>query len=217
MKKIIALLFLFVFCFSCAVSLAEEPVEITYQDIPWFSSPEEASSILIKEGFLTQSMAFGEKNINNLLQAKIEKYGFAWVPSNIGVNTDDPECPYSYCDSKRYTPITKKLSQIWVAAGIKGKIADKRISAMGFYFTMDEKNRQLVEILIGCRQASQDDILKTLEEAYGKATAERNNREYVWLGANNTIIIYHVKKSCIVFATLDGLNQADAYDIEIPE
>ena len=59
MKKGIAWILLLILCLSWTVSLAETSKELTFQDIPWFSSPEEASKILVKSGFVKKG--FGKK------------------------------------------------------------------------------------------------------------------------------------------------------------
>ena len=45
--------------------------------------------------------------------------------------------------------------------------------------------------------------------------ASRNGKEYIWLGANNTIVILNQKH--VVFATLDGLKYAETIELDIEE
>ena len=56
MRKAVAVLLMIVFCFACAVSPAEEFGELTFQGIPWFSSPEEAVLHLFETGFMNSEL-----------------------------------------------------------------------------------------------------------------------------------------------------------------
>ena len=224
MKKIALLFCLFVFCFCCTVSLAEEPAELIFLDIPWFSTPEEISDILVSAGFIPKSRPIGEKDVNTFgsLPEMKEKYGVACMPSNICKDPEDQECPYIYYviglkNPERYPQLTRKLATIFLTAGVKGTFANAKVSSLAFYFTSDDENHQLVECQIGCSKSSnQDEILAALEELYGKPAAEKR-KQYIWFGANNTILCFDSYKSKIGYATIDGLNLAESYDIQVPE
>ena len=222
MKRIIASLLIMILCFSCATVLADEPAELTCLDIPWFSTPKEASDILVKAGIIFRGVAFGEKDINTYptLQNNKDENGVIRITSNIAADPKDQDCPYMYnLDPDRCTPLSRKLATIWLVKGINGKYLDNRIAGIILNFTSDKENRQLVECVIAMSGgADQEDVLAALEKTYGKPTVEKR-KQYIWLGANNTIMICYTphRQTQIVFATIDGLNLAETYDIQVPE
>ena len=225
MKKIALLFCLFVFCFCCTLSLAEEPAELTCMDIPWFSTPKEASAILVKAEMIAKGVAFGEKDVNSFptLQDMKEKYGIVCVPSSIATDPKDQECPYIHIgqESRKYPPLSRKLATIRLIKGIKGKYANNRIAGLALNFTSDDENRQLVECVISMSGgADTEEVLAALKKSYGEPTAEKG-KQYIWLGANSTIMIYDMRatyhQSHIAFTTIDGLNLAESYDIQVPE
>ncbi len=222
MKRIFASLLILILCLSCTISLAEEPAELTWLDIPWFSTPKEASNILVKAGIITRGVAFGEKDINTYptLQNKKDENGVICVTSNIAADPKDPDCPYMYnLDPDRCTSLSRKLATIWLMKGINGIYLDNRIAGIILNFTSDKENRQLVECVVAMsRGAKQEDVLAALKQTYGEPAVEKR-KQYIWLGANNTIMICCKPNSqtYVVFATIDGLNLAETYDIQVPE
>lgn len=216
MKKATAWLLLFVLMLACAYTQAEDTRELTFLDIPWFSSPKEVSDILVNSGFL--SAGFSEKQINAYApqQAKNEN-GVTYAKSNVGSYPSDPECPYTF-ESKGRPTLTRKLSTVHDYTHLRGIIGGKRAAGLILYFTSDEENRQFVECRIGCSKGCDPDaVLEELKESYGEPTTSRGNVEHVWLGDNNTILIYFMRKNIIIYATIDGLKLADTYDINVPD
>ena len=218
-RRCLAFLLLFLFCFPCVASQAEEEKkELTFQDVPWLSSPEEVNSILTKSGFI--SKAFKPQNIGHEMQAGGNYYRF----SMFGYDADDPECPYTR-SSEENPPLTKKLQRAWLVNNLPKTIAKQKIKSLSLFFTPDPKDRKLVECLLIFSARKKDDqnaILSALEDAYGDPTAVKTIKKkkniYIWLGANNTIVMYtHDRESYVCFATLDGLALAESHDIVIPE
>ncbi len=58
MKKLIAGLLVFVLCCCCILASADDPKKITFQSIPWLSTPQQVSSLLYESGFT--GFEFGE-------------------------------------------------------------------------------------------------------------------------------------------------------------
>ncbi len=216
MKRIISALLLIILCISCIASLAEEEKELTCQGIPWFSSPKEASKVLNESGFIKKQ--FSSKDLNNHIYAKQKrkKSGNYYYNSSIGTDPDNKKCPYTYASDK-YPTITSKLQTILIRS-LPKTIAQREIDRLWLFFTPDPDNPQLVECMIAFKSRKKADtnaILNALQEAYGTPISDKN-KTYIWLGSNNTIVLFYPKKASVVFATLDGLAMAEAYDIEIP-
>ena len=216
MKRLISALMLIVLFLSCTAALAEEENELTCQDVPWFSTPEKASAILMGSGFIDKQ--FSNKNLNNHIFANElkKKTGNYYFNSSIGTDPDNDICPYAYA-SDRYPPLTTKLQTILVSR-LPKTIAQQVISRFWLMFTPGPDKPQLVECMIAFKSRKKADtnaILNALQEAYGTPISDKN-KTYIWLGSNNTIVLFYPKKASVVFATLDGLAMAESYDIEIP-
>lgn len=216
MKRLISALMLIVLFLSCTAALAEDEKELTCQDVPWFSTPEKASAILMGSGFIDKQ--FSNKNLNNHIFANElkKKTGNYYFNSSIGTDPDNEICPYAYA-SDRYPPLTTKLQTILVSR-LPKTIAQQVISRFWLMFTPDPDKPQLVECMITFKSRQSADmkvILNALQEAYGTPASEKS-KTYIWLGGDNTIVLFYPKQASVVFATLDGLAMAEAYDIEIP-
>lgn len=218
MKKLIAILSLFVFCFSFAASNADEPKELLFQSVPWFSTPEEASQILLDAGFISKAFDSEQIGKDSTTKSRVRKGGSPYTECSIAADPKDKKCPYTYVSDK-YPALTGKLEYISVR-GLPKTIAKQKIKSLNLYFTPDAENRQLVQckLVLELRHDTKA-IRNALEEAYGKPSAIKNKKYYIWLGANNTIVLYNTQNSkpFVIFASIDGLNLAESYEVEITE
>ncbi len=218
MKKIAVFLLILVIFLPIVVVHADSTKELTCQGIPWFSTPEEASSILFNAGFISKE--FGENDINKGTQTRlfIKKKGYPYLYSSVGTDPEDKDYPYTYISEKNPT-LTRKLQAVEIRK-LPKTIAGAKVSSFYLYFTPEAEDRQLVECKITFKDDKsydRDKIIEALETAYGKRTTVKIKYVHLWVGVNNTIVIFNSKLKNVTFATIDGLNLAEAYDVEIPE
>lgn len=207
MKRSVFFLTVLAILILCVSVIAEETKEITFQDIPWFSSPEEVNKLLKDSGFTDGKV---------MITDKIEDKEFSH--SNIAKYNADTKTPYKYSNNTKDERITYKLISHWHPRTQK-TIAKQKVDFLYAYYTADPENPQLVEISMYLKNPNGDYELKpvydALETAFGKPVTNRNGKEYIWLGANNTIVILNNRS--VVFASLDGLEYAETIDVDIEE
>ena len=191
-----------------ACALAKDTKEITFQGVPWFSSPSDVNKVLGESGF-TNGKAFRVRTLkdkSSLLKSHIAKY------------SKDKKVPYKFSDSKKDTTITTKLLKQW-QNNVKKTIAKQQVERFYAYYTAEPDNPRLVEFLITLSKNDgkydQKAIYNALKKAFGKPTTVRDGKEYIWLGKNNTIAI--LKQTNVVFATLDGLEYAETIELDFDE
>ena len=203
MRKAVAVLLMIVFCFACAVSPAEEFGELTFQGIPWFSSPEEAVLHLFETGFMNSELT-GNK-ITELYQIQPVLSG-----SFIGADPADENVPYTF-QSGKITPVTSKLQRLKIPpAKLAQTIAGQTPSWLHLDFTAEPEKPRLVECCFSFKSGDYDEkaVYDALVQAYGEPDAVKDrNRISIWLGDNNTIIVF--RKKDLIFASLDGLTLAE--------
>lgn len=221
MKRFIAGLLVLIFSCSCTLAFADDPKEITFQGIPWFSSPQEVSALLYESGFT--GFEFGDiaKDIftASARENKLKRRGNPYAVSLVGYDASNKNCPYTYASEKNL-PITSKLREMHFSQSYKflKTIAKQRVTSMRLYFTPDADNPQLVQcaVYFASDKGYKDAIINALKEAFGKPVSEKN-KCYIWMGENDTIAMFYPKNKCVIFATIDGLELAETYDVEIPE
>ena len=207
MKKTLAIIVMIVITLLCVYALAEGAKEITFQGVPWFSSPKEVTKLLGKSGF-TNGKSF---NVKKLTDSK------SLSRSNIAYYNEDEEVPYKYSRSSEDVSLTTKLLSQW-QNNVKKTIAQHEVHFLNAYYTAETKKPQLVEFEMTLRDPEgghfdEDAIYSALESAFGEPKVRRNGKEYIWLGENNTIAI--LNRSHVVFATLSGLEYAESIELNL--
>lgn len=206
MKKLLAFVVLIVISIMCTFSFADEAKEITFQGVPWFSSPDEVTQLLGESGF-TNGKSFSITKLKNEESLS---------DSNIALYSKDKKVPYKYANSKDKKLSTKLLDQ-W-QNHVEKTLAKHKVSFLNAYYTAEPNNPQLVEFEMTLRNPDgggydKKVIYNALESAFGKPKASRSGKEYVWLGENNTIVI--LNRNHIVFATLSGLEYAETIELNL--
>lgn len=197
MKKFLSLVIVLVIVFTMTSVMAEN--ELTFQGVPWFSSPDET----IKHLTGSQFIANGQSPA--LQTAKKDGTDFF---SHIGVYKKDKKVPYRYVFKKEDAFANNLLNQTVWDNGLCATIAKQTIKNVSFFYTATD-NPQLIEVCIWFDKDAGYElkaVYDALVSAYGKPNASRYDKEYIWLGANNTIVILY--NNDVVFATLDGLSFA---------
>lgn len=207
MKRVVSVILFISLMMTLACAFADGTKEITFQGIPWFSSPEEVTGLLGESGFIDRK-PFGVRKANDrdsLFNSNIAKY------------SKDKKTPYKYVTLVKDEKITTKLLRQWISQ-VEKTIAKQTVSFMFAYYTAEPDNPQLVEIAISLKSpdggSDPKSIYDALEKALGKPKSKRKN-EYVWLGDNNTIAI--LNRNNVVFATLTGLEYAETIDLGFDE
>ena len=217
MKRIVSCLLLIILCMTCVSAQTEGAAELICQNVPWFSTPEETSAILLEAGFIKKG--FGKEQMDQVFTGNwSKKQKKAYASSSIGLDSKDTKCPYTLT-SKSNPALTNKLRLITIRSKLPKTIAKQTIASFRLYFTPDEENPQLVQCRITFKlNPDLNAIQDALEKAYGKPTATKK-RVKIWLGPNNTIVLFNSYrgKPDVIFATLDGLALAESYDVEIKE
>lgn len=207
MKRIIALVLFFGLCFSCVASSADKTKELTFQGIPWYSSPKKTYDLLWSKGFLAHSDV-----INVIVESKIlllnagESYK---AESNIFHTEYYSDFPYTTSIDWHSGTIANNLQSADIYdCYLEKTIAKQQLSGITIYFTSKIKKPQLIECDVGFASGYDEPaILKALISAYGKPNITRNEiGESIWVGDKNTVIFYCAGR--VVFATLDGLKKA---------
>lgn len=200
-KLIVFITTLVMICCLCISAVYAD--ELTFQGIPWYSSPDETVKCLTDIGIV---------NANEYI-FPVKEYTDkdSLSASHIGAYKKDKKIPYCYT-FKKESSITNKLLEQWISNGKIGKtIASQEVKSLTLMYTPDDQC--LVEICIWFNGDSYDikAVYNALVSVYGKPNANRKDKEYVWIGDNNTIVILY--KNDVVFATIDGLNEAEAVDL----
>lgn len=210
MKKAIIWLLLIALLIAPTATIAEEkgePEELSFQGIPWFSSPNDAVEALIDLGFIDKKSSHSKINIGAM--TKEDRLG-----SCIYISETDPTTVslMPFPDSIRAASVGT-ICEHKIRKSNK-TIAGQDISSIELKFTRDQKDPKLVECFIifnfGKKENSKliDDALIT---RYGDPDFIENG-ESVWFGAQNTVIIHN--EAMLVFATLDGLELANSFAVE---
>ena len=211
MKRTIAALLMIVLCFTYAFSLSEASDELTFQGIPWFSSPEEAALHLFETGFISSELT-GNKI------TELYKIQSTLSDSFIGTDPADETVPYTF-QSGKITPVTSRLQRLKISPAMLAEtIAGQTSSWLHLDFTAEPDKPQLVECCFSFKSDGYDEkaVYDTLVQTYGEPDAVKDkNRISIWLGDNNTIILFRKKE--IVFASLDGLALADIAGLPVEE
>ena len=207
MRRIVAFVVLIAITFMCIYSVAEEAKEITFQGVPWFSSPDEVTKLLGESGF-TSGRAFDIQKLKNKDSLS---------NSNIASYKKDKKVPYTYSNSTKDKKLSTKLLDQW-QNHVEKTLAKHKVHFLTAYYTAEPNNPQLVEFEMTLRDPDGGDydkkvIYDALVSAYGKPKASRSGKEYIWLGENNTIAI--LNKNHVVFATLSGLEYAEAIELNL--
>lgn len=211
MKKAIAILLLIVLCLTYAVSLSETSDELTFQEIPWFSSPEETASHLFETGFIS-----GELKGNKI--AELYKVQSVLSSSFIGIDPADENVPYTF-QSGRISPVTSRLQRLKIAPAMLAEtIAGQTPSWLHLDFTAEPEKPQLVECCFSFKSDGYDEkaVYNALVQAHGEPDVVKDkNRISIWLGDKNTLILFRKKE--IIYASLDGLALADTAGLPVEE
>ena len=211
MKKAIAALLMIVLCLTFAASLSEASDELTFQGIPWLSSPEEAVLHLFETGFISSELT-GNKitelyEIQSVLSA-----------SFIGTDPADENVPYTF-QSGKIAPVTSRLQRLKIPAAMLAEtIAGQTPSWLHLDFTAEPEKPQLVECCFSFKSNDYDEkaVYDALVLSYGEpAVMKDKNRISIWLGDHNTIIIFRKKE--IIYASLDGLALADVAGLPVED
>lgn len=200
MKKKAFCFLLFLFIFICSISLANEPEELIFQDIPWFSSPNEAIEILLQKGFLDEN----DNSVKRMIENP-DKVHFSDTSSYLESN-NDKKFPYAY-NSNRYNALSNNLKRIRLRAdAIIKTIAKQEIHSITLQFWDDQGVLKLTECALDFNtdDTNAKSIYDALVKAYGKPKANKNKaQKAIWYGSNNTIILKSY--SNVIYATLDGI------------
>jgi hypothetical protein len=184
---------LFVTSFLCAGS-AE--TELTFQGIPWYSSPNDVIKLLVNAGFT-------DGNQYPALQDS-QNNGDPFF-SHIGAYAKDKKVPYRYVFKEKDTCATNLTNQTYWSPD--STIAKQTIRNISFMYVSDQGGQRLVEVCVWFDKDADYDmaaVYDALVTAYGEPCAARNGKEYVWLGENSSIAILY--NNDVVFALLDGLS-----------
>ena len=211
MKKAIAALLMIVLCLTYAVSLSEASDELTFQGITWLSSPEEAVQHLFEAGFISSELT-GNKI------TELYKIQSVLSDSFIGTDPADETIPYTF-QSGKIAPVTSRLQRLKVSPAMLAEtIGDQTPSWLHLDFTAEPEKPRLVECCFSFKSNGYDEkaVYDALVQAYGEPDAVKDkNRISIWLGDNNTIIIFRKKE--IIYASLDGLALADTAGLPVEE
>lgn len=207
MKKAIVYLLVITLSLSFYLNcMAEEQNEYTFQNIPWFSAPEDCIQSLLDIGFINKA---GAKQCSIEIKRINESENGLF---NSKITFDKELGHYTICFGGKI-PITKKLQKLTVSLSqIQKTIANQEITWMRFMYTLEPNNPRLVECCLSFegQDYNAETVFDALIVAYGEPTTT-DNGEYIWQGANNTIIIQN--KGIVVFATLNGLQIAESFDM----
>ena len=194
MKKLITLILALVMIFTVTCAMAEE---LTFQGVPWLSNKTEAIKHLKDAGFISGSEPELQEH---------NKKGEVFY-SHVGVYKKDKKVPYRYVFKEADACATCLLNQTIWADNIPTTIAKQTIRNVSLLYSAGVDSPQLVEVCIWFDNQDADYDMKAvyaaLEAAYGKPKASRKDKEFIWLGDKNTIVILY--NNDVVFATLDGL------------
>ena len=121
---------------------------------------------------------------------------------------------FSSADNKKHKPLSTKLNlfPLW-RDEIQKTIAKQTILRIYLLFTNEPKGPRFVEcgIELDYEQFNSKAVYDALVKAFGKPAANKNKKEYVWLGKNNTVAVFKGRE--VAFATLDGLKIAESVDV----
>lgn len=209
MKKwiLIPLIVLLILCVSPVLS---ESKELTFQGVPWGSSPNDAIKSLTDAGFV-------EKGRTPEMQ-ETQKDGSSFF-SHIGGYKKDKNTPYRYVyKPKDSCAVNLKNQTLW-SNRLCTTIAKQDIRNVSLMYVQAPDGPQLTEVCIWFDDKdsvySIDAVYDALVTAYGKPDASRKGKEYVWLGANNTVCILY--NNDVVFASLDGLAKTGTFTAEMKD
>ena len=210
MKKLLAVLTLIVLLFSCTVVYADGTKQLTFQGVPWYSTPDEAIKFLKNSGFVDNGASVPSVQVT-------AKDGSSFY-SHIGTYKKDKKVPYTYNYKVNSALADGLQSQTLWSDKLCKTIAKQTIKNVSLLYTSDTKNPQLVEVCIWFDKDDGYDIkavYDALVSAFGKPNASRKSKEYVWLGDNNTIAVLY--NNDVVFATLDGLTSIGTAPADIED
>lgn len=211
MKKAIAALLMIVLCLTYAVSLSEASNELTFQEIPWFSSPEETVLHLFKTGFISSELTGNKIAELHTIQSVLSG-------SFIGIDPADENVPYTF-QSGKIAPVTSRLQRLKISPAMLAEtIAGQTPSWLHLDFTAEPEKPQLVECCFSFKSDGYDEkaVYDALVQTHGEPDVIKDkNRISIWLGDNNTIILF--RKKDIIYASLDGLALADIVGLPVEE
>ena len=208
MKKVLALLLAVLMLASigcaCEEETADEPAEITFQDIPWGSSREDVLAWLIQTGVVASEKSCYSGN----------GYDFTLL----GNNGDW----LLYQDRKPYKDVMKMLIPQEINA--EYQIAGYSIKEMAFGFAYDGNTTKLIAVWFypvykndeAGREATFADLQSKLRIVYGNGDIDDGER-YLKLGENNTAVelrlmgmgytelVYGVTNTLEILAECDAL------------
>lgn len=220
MKRLFVFALIIVLCFTCVTSHAEETrKEITFQQIPWFSSPKDTIQALSDSGMINTGIIpcieWFDREIKKFNNGEGHLY-----KSSFEYDDENPSAPYTTISYRAEHPyLSRKLQLLMISsAHIKKTIADQLIQSIDLYFTCEKGNPRFVECDIYFRdeQFDKDAVYAALVSAFGEPIATKyDGLMSIWMGENNTICIHSTISVC--FASLDGLAQAESVIIETEE
>lgn len=213
----------------------KEPMGITFQKIPWNSSPEETVQILIESGIIEDNNQIRRRiiGLNSNPYSSLEESWFYYGSSK--------KEPYTYKHKKNDKTLSDKLKVLSIDRSyIQKTIGKQEIEKLSFKYSLESGSPQLVElsILFKKQEANQDSeaLLSVLKSSYGEPSItekKKDGRNYhIWYGEYDTIVAlynYPMNKgsdgkivntgnySSVYFANIVGLILSDSAEIPATE
>ncbi len=194
----------------------EEPEGITFQGIPWCSSPEKGIQCLIDSGFIDE----GSNSWNSRIQS-LYKPESSFSDSSIYYDENSSFGYSIFCNrikSKNRIPVPdKRVSTKLRKLEIQGKnilktIAKQEIAVIDLMFSVETGTLQLVEVAVHFNSGKnvKKELDSALQTAYGKPVtakkAQAGHGATAWLGDENTFVIHY--EGYVVFAKMNKLEAA---------
>lgn len=188
----LALLMLASFGCAWAEENADEPAEITFQDIPWGLSVEEVKSALAKIG------AEGTYYDDHFER---------------GILNDDENSVLNYTDSLKEGSMLLITDYPELIGGYEVKMI-----CFDFLLEVNDQNwnrdaTHLRQVSIKLADHDVDDLLEKLTSIYGEPTPMGNG--YMWLGDNATAVYLQDGSYCLYYGKIDALETIEAQWAEI--
>ena len=198
MKKLIAVSMILVLACCFCTGLADSGKELVFQGVPWCSSPNDTFKSLTDAGFAENGW------YPELQKAQKDNSPFF---SHIGGYKKDKNAPFRYVYKSKDSCALNLLNQTLWSDRLCTTIAKQSIRNVSLMYVQDPAGPQLAEVCVWFddkdSEYNMEAVYEALVTAYGKPDANRKGKEYVWIGANNTVCVLY--NNDVVFASLDTL------------
>ncbi len=194
----------------------EEPEGITFQGIPWCTSPEKAIQYLIDSGFIDEGSNRWSSKIQSLYKPES-----SFSDSSVFYDENSTFGYSIFCNrinSKNRVPVpdkrvSTKLRKLEIQEkNILKTIAKQEITAIDLMFSVESGTLQLVEVAVHFKYSKnvKKELDSALQTAYGKPItakkAQAGHGSTAWPGDANTLVIHY--DDYVVFAKMNKLEEA---------